>query len=116
MTERACLPEPPWDCSIGDLVARLRLGLGGEEFVELGVKLARRIIGDVEQADVRSGGRPRAQQGEQADGRADQASRIPIFHYVLKSVQRGMEIFYATKNILSIKIINYKNAQCSTGP
>ena len=53
MTARACLPEPPCDCLIDDVLARLGLPVLGEGGVEVLIELARRIVGDVEQRRLR---------------------------------------------------------------
>ena len=49
ITDCACLPEPPWLCSMVTVAAGLGLPVGGERRVELLVELAGRIVADVQQ-------------------------------------------------------------------
>ena len=57
MTERACLPEPPCDCLIVTSSPVFAFQYLAKAVLYVLIELARRIVGDVEQRDLRRGGR-----------------------------------------------------------
>ena len=63
ITERACLPDPPWDVRTVTFWPALGLPLLGEGVVQSRVEFARRIVGDVGENDVR-----RRLRGRSGDG------------------------------------------------
>ena len=69
MTARACAPEPRMRGAHGDRLAGFRLPVGGEDLVDLAIKLPRRIVGDVEKFRLRAGG---AADGDDRGGRDEE--------------------------------------------